>query len=161
MRPGALCHVSVNTGDVVLSRRAEVSDDEVEVFQQLVASARTWKIPSVGHGFTCTVTADGGGVSTFDVSVEFEGEPGPVVFCVLCTNEAMTRAAWDLMSRLSLRFLDGPLGAQMAAKEATVYTPWLAVLLMPGAVVAPDASAWIGDFQRCLAWALIEREAAG
>lgn len=33
--------------------------------------------------------------------------------------------------------------------------PWLAASLEPGAVMYPDAMHWLGDFERCLAWAWV------
>lgn len=35
-------------------------------------------------------------------------------------------------------------------------TPWCAVTIWPSAVLAADAGAWLGDFERCIAWAWCE-----
>lgn len=35
--------------------------------------------------------------------------------------------------------------------------PWCAVALHPGLSAYPDASDWLGDFERCIAWAWITR----
>jgi hypothetical protein len=34
--------------------------------------------------------------------------------------------------------------------------PWLGVLLLPTAVAAREAMDWLGDYERCLAWAILE-----
>lgn len=33
--------------------------------------------------------------------------------------------------------------------------PWCAAKLQPGLMLYPDASPWLGDFERCLAWAFL------
>ncbi|NUB17294.1 hypothetical protein GAY28_36265 [Azospirillum brasilense] len=38
-------------------------------------------------------------------------------------------------------------------------TPWLAAVLHPSLTAFPDAANWLGDFERCVAWAWIERVA--
>lgn len=35
--------------------------------------------------------------------------------------------------------------------------PWCAVRLEPGIALYPETAHWLGDFERCLAWAWLER----
>ncbi len=37
-------------------------------------------------------------------------------------------------------------------------TPWCAAKLLPGIRMHPHAAAWLGDLQRCMAWAWLERQ---
>jgi hypothetical protein len=36
-------------------------------------------------------------------------------------------------------------------------TPWCAAKLMPGLSAYPAAAMWLGDMERCVAWAWIEK----
>lgn len=37
--------------------------------------------------------------------------------------------------------------------------PWCAVAIHPGVITHPDALAWLGDLERCIAWAWVTRPA--
>jgi hypothetical protein len=45
------------------------------------------------------------------------------------------------------------IGSALAEKSTS--TPWLAVVLL-GIGHDPDAPEWLGDFERCMAWLLID-----
>lgn len=39
--------------------------------------------------------------------------------------------------------------------------PWIAVIVHPTSVAAPEAFAWLADFERCVAWAWVARWGQG
>lgn len=36
--------------------------------------------------------------------------------------------------------------------------PWLGVLCHPALFLDPEAASWLGDFERCVAWAMLTRK---
>ena len=79
-----------------------------------------------------------------------------MVFCVLATTTA-DEAYWKLFEDLYLETTDQcPVDWVMPPKPPSA--PWLAVVLLPGIATDTDAAHWLGDFERCLAWLIIERE---
>lgn len=69
------------------------------------------------------------------------------------------------VSPLGATGLSVALAASVAGHEPHLRTspdqvppePWVAVRIEVGAAVMPEAMAWTGDLERCLAWAWIER----
>ena len=55
---------------------------------------------------------------------------------------------------VALKIMGGDV-PRLVARPASL--PWCAVVMMP--FVSPMETRWLGDFERCLAWAWLEREA--
>src|SRR5262249_1899402 len=77
----------------------------------------------------------------------------PLVHCVLAVDPD-DMAYWEFIERLYLSTTDkSPVDYVMPVKPVSV--PWPPVALFrrqPG----PDAAPWLGDFERCMTWLLIE-----
>ena len=62
-------------------------------------------------------------------------------------------ATWTMGGDTRTIMVFGFLGKALQAPG----TPWCAVALHPGFLEQHGASAWIGDFERCIAWAWLTR----
>jgi len=63
-------------------------------------------------------------------------------------------AYWEFIERLYLSTTDKSL-ADWVMPGKPVSVPWLAVAIL-GLQHDPDAAEWLGDFERCMTWLLIE-----
>ncbi len=140
-------HLTLNTGHQRRSLRSEVRDDVIDHTRELLADA-----------------IDAGG----DVDMPVPGyrlyvEPFGSRRAALCTvyrhaepiatigiAARPARALWGQLIALRHRLEPDapPLGEPQA--------PWCAVMLLPAIREAADALDWLGDFERCAAWAWIE-----
>jgi hypothetical protein len=50
-------------------------------------------------------------------------------------------------------------GPMQGDPDAQPQTPWCAARIEPGLVYMPDAGAWLGDLERCIAWAWLDLHA--
>lgn len=143
-----LNHITLSTGHIRRSPRAEVADDTIKMLSPWLAKALAhdgaYPLPgplgaegykaslSVEHGaLLCTLSADSELLLTFGVA-------------------ARSRQAGELWAMMC---------AQYGSAEALTApgTPWCAVALHPAIVGRPDVASWAGDFERCIAWAWIEK----
>lgn len=85
-------------------------------------------------------------------------EQGGLVMTVFAGADALVTFAVAARSRQS-----DPLWAYMTAQHgaapglAAPAVPWLAVALRPGLVAHSAAIEWVGDFERCVAWAWLSQ----
>ena len=133
-------HITLTTGHVRRSTRDEVADDVVAQLQAHVL--------------------EGGPVPGFP-DYHLEAEPRGkcwqgVVFAgdlALVTIGVATRAQCG--ARLWRR-LHEP-GLTLATRpDQRPPEPWCGVVLHPGLATRTDAATWLGDYERCLAWAWVE-----
>jgi hypothetical protein len=87
----------------------------------------------------------------------------PAVLCAVAKAGCEASELWDGLEKLYFSFSEQfPEFAQdgmNAYPEKPDSGPWLATLLFPGiASAAPADIGWMADFERCLAWALLESE---
>ncbi|RUN77309.1 hypothetical protein [Sphingomonas sp. TF3] len=142
-----LNHLTLNTGDLRRSWLHEVDDAAIEHTRELVADAVAGggdtDMPVPGYRLhvepfgsrraaLCTVSRD-------DV---------PLVTIAVAARPS--RALWGQM--IALRHRIDPDAPALDEPPA----PWCAALLLPAAVTDHGAMAWLGDFERCAAWAWID-----
>lgn len=158
-----IAHITLATGHLRRSPRAEVSDDTIAVLVPWLASAMASGAPPaplpgkafagfsakalVGHGaLVCTVY---GPASRFPhLSGLAEAQDGaPLVTFGVAQRSRHSKALWAALVAVS----DVPPKCEMP--EA----PWCGVVLHQPLPAFPDASEWLGDFERCVAWAWISR----
>lgn len=77
-------------------------------------------------------------------------EPVPLVTFAVARRERNAAKLWSAL----ILAAQGPL-----APPAMPSTPWCGVVLHQGVRFFPDATNWLGDFERCVAWAWILRVA--
>lgn len=151
-----LVHITLNSCDVVAQPRpAAVSDARL---RHLAAHGGDMAIihPDLA-GWTVDPVRQGG-AAAFSISWRVLA---PVVECVVCWDAADAATAWRGLESLYLGLSDRH-AAAMAATEAPAMpqkTPWLGVVILPSWVVTPfpAAARWMGDAERCIAWAIIDQ----
>jgi len=153
-----MTHLTMNTGDTRESARAEVADEIVAALEPLVR-AGGGAVPRLPP-YTVAITREEG-AAAFTLS---HPEYGPLVTCVLCGDDARADYAWKHCEKLYLKIVDDLARAGLPMPESIMQlppqpeqAPWLAVILTGAALVIPnDAMEWAGDFERCLAWTILE-----
>ena len=144
-------HYTLNTGHSRQSPRSEVADHVIEICRPLLMPGEyvmpndphyTLAVPRMCHGWAGTVR---------------RGTDRPIVtFGCADTIEAAAEI-WPELEALYLRLTDKRpfAGADFAAPSQPAL-PWCAAM-----TILPDpAMDWLGDFERCMAWAWFERERA-
>lgn len=144
-----LTHYTLNTGHSRESPRSEVGDDIIERCRELIVTGEH-SLPFPGQ-FTIKTTNEGGGL----LATVFAGQVPIVTIAVARTNED-AKTLWPQIEGLYHKVTEMP-GHRQAdwelAKEP-VMLPWLSVAIIAQQFYLP----WLGDFERCIAWAWIEDE---
>lgn len=155
-----LTHLTLNTGHTRESPRAEVGADILALLAPLVAEGGG-PLPPPFTGYRLTIVrgedeAAGSAIFTFSGAGDL-----PLATGLVCWREAASSDAWGKMADL-LAGAGALAGATIpATPRRPSSVPWLAVMLWPAFMAAPDAAtwsavSWLGDAERCVAWALIE-----
>ena len=153
-RPRYIRHLNLDTGDTRDCRRGEVADDVIAMLRPLLDRAVAgWPdacVPVPGDvrppGCTLTARKGRGALLVTVCGPRRNGLPVPLVtFGVASCSLAN---AWLWRKWLQRDDPRPPL-------------PWCAVQLLPGLAVFPEATHWLGDFERCCAWAWIEKRVPG
>jgi hypothetical protein len=154
-------HLTLATGDNRRSPRAEVGDDTLAAlvpWLDSLTSAPGVRLPlpvaSLSH-YAATATVEAGALlctvwapaGPFQPGRPAPGEGLPIVTFGVAQRSRHGAALWALLAR---QFAVRP-GLQRPSE------PWCAVVLLPAALHYPDAMGWLGDFERCVAWAWISR----
>lgn len=149
-----LHHYTLNTGDTRTSPRSEVNDEAIAALSYLTAHGG--QLPDPFTAFRVEVhPAHGGAVFTISRGRE------PIVTCGLSWSEPGAAETWQAMEQLYLGLSDAmpQLFAPAAEPQKPQSLPWLTVLLLPSLLTTARADiAWLADFERCLAWAIIEAQ---
>jgi hypothetical protein len=149
-----LRHVTLTTGHVRDSRRDEVHDDVIAALVPLLDRALTGEHVPIPGATACTLT---GGVHGRCVALTVWGPPVdghavPIVTIGVATHSRCGAHLWrSLHARSSIHTPVVTLVDQVPPE------PWCAALLEPGSLIYPEAMGWLGDLERCLAWAWLER----
>jgi hypothetical protein len=141
-RPASLEHYTLTTGHTRKSFRSEVRNEALEVLSPFLSSGRL-PLPPPFHNYECQVTTEGDGL----MATVWE-QDRPIVTFGVAPNERVAGIVWEALE-------NGYTGALFQAtppcRPKTV--PWCGVIIM---FFDPDEG-WVADFERCLAWAWIER----
>lgn len=137
-----MLHLTLNTGHVRESPRSEVGDDVIDMLRPLV---RTTGGP-LPHspGYAAQITRAGRD-AMYTISRVIDDEAAPLVTCGLAVDDPET--VWHALVRCT--------GGRVQAEMPSA-TPWLGIVIHPVTLLAPAALSWLGDAERCIAWALIE-----
>lgn len=146
-----LQHITLDTGHVARSPRSGVDDAIVTLVRQMIDEALAGLSPEVQPGYTIKAASEGGSLM---VSV-YAGADNPICTIGVALDTAQSDTLWPL-----LRDLEGlaTIGADPSLRppKHPPDPPWCAVRLNPGLIEVRDATLWLGDFERCVAWAWIE-----
>ncbi|HET8627032.1 MAG TPA: hypothetical protein VFL91_06415 [Thermomicrobiales bacterium] len=175
-----LTHLTLNTGHIRESPRAEVGADILARLAPLVAEDGG-PLPPPFSGYRLSIVrgedeAAGSAIFTFSGARDI-----PLVTGLVCWRAAASADAWGQMAELMAE-VGAAAGAPLPPPSGPPpRVPWLAVMLWPTIAldrrnfeveavvrrldepvddrVALDiAVSWLGDAERCVAWALIEEE---
>lgn len=145
-----LAHVTLTSGHVRASPRHEVGDDTVAVLRPLLArvlAGGTVPLPYVTGGYQLRGAADGGCCALAVV-----GPTGEIVATIgVGGAEAGSAGLWR-----QLHALAPDVSPVRTRPDDPPPVPWCAARLDRGVLVHRDALAWLGDLERCLAWAYLE-----
>jgi hypothetical protein len=142
-------HVTLNSGHDRLSYRHEVADDIMPIMQDLLARMLAGgRVPlPVMDGYSLSGAAEG---RCLTATVWSDGEV-PLVTIGVAGEPECGAELWRGLHEST----DQPLTTDPAAQSPV---PWCAARLEAPAILHPGALTWLGDFERCLAWAWLERQ---
>lgn len=147
-------HITLTTGDVYTSRRDEVDDNVVVGLQPLLSTMIAGKsalIPGGAGDFTLRGVAVGRCFVATVYGITTSKGPVPLLTMGVTANEEYAARLWsDLHRSLSVPVVTDP-------DSPPVEVPWCAVRLDIGAKLQSEDLYWLADFERCLAWAFLER----
>jgi len=149
-------HVTVTTGHVRRSQRSEVADDILEWcrghLQRVLAGERD-PIPRVQPSCWLTGAAEGRCMTATVWTRDPDAGDTPLVTIAVALHSRCGARLWELIhAHTSL-----PVETSSQQQAAV---PWVAARLEPGIARHPRAAEWLGDYERCLAWAWYERRRA-
>lgn len=154
-----LNHLTLSTGHTRRSERAEVSGETL-------ARVGPWLAALVESGQPAPLPVSGladysGHASVFDGALvvtisgaaladgPMAGKPPPLVTVGVARRSRHSAALWPLMT--------GPVMPKAKPGLQGPAAPWCAAAIWPTLALYPDAVSWLGDLERCIAWAWIER----
>jgi hypothetical protein len=150
-----LYHLTVNTGHGRLSPRHEVRDDTLPAVTPLLSPGDHPLPFELGReGWHLVVpTCPAGWLGTLYL------RDVPMATVAVAATAADEAALWPALEALYLKVTDQgpPAAADWRAPHQPPGLPWCAAVLV-GPLGA--AAAWIGDFERCIAWAWLEQRSA-
>lgn len=153
-------HVTLTTGHVRDSERSEIADDALVVCADLldaalIASPGMVPIPAVEPPCRLRVSAEGrvmlATVHGPDTSIDGRDLAAPpIVTFGVALHSRGAAMLWRLLH-------DDTSTVLATDRERVPSAPWIATRVEVGAMLYPDALHWLGDFERCLAWAALAR----
>lgn len=129
-----LDHYTIRTGHLRRSPRSEVGDEIITMLRPMLTPG-SHVIPGF-EAYECRTSVHGGTLT----GTVAKG-PAEIATIYVCTDAAGLADAIETTGAKPTK----PLSA-----------PACLVDLHPALALASDASSWLGDFERCLAWAWIE-----
>lgn len=141
MQHKPLTHLTLLTGHSRQSWRHEIDPAALAqcraLLDQALRGGQVSLAPSL-HGYSMKATSEGDAMLCTALA-DVHGKPAPLV-----TFGASASAGVDLWRLLGQSGNPPP-------------SPWCAVRVEPGLALAPEAAHWLGDFERCIAWAWLDR----
>lgn len=137
-------HITLTTGHQRRSQRAEISREAMDACEAALRAALAGESAPIPHT-DCSLRAERRGRGL--LATVLCGET-PLVTLGIAAHSRGAEALWRELHDGALVVTD----ERVVAEE-----PWCAARLEIGVLSVPDAVAWLGDFERCLAWTWIER----
>lgn len=146
-------HVTLNTGDTRRSPRSEVSDEAVIVCRDLIDRATAGAEPRIpGQDATLTMAAEG---RCALATVWALADHAPLVTIGFAAHSRCAPRLWEILHDPASRMPQQPPIATRIGERPDA--PWCAARIEIGLALHVEDAHWLGDFERCLAWAWIER----
>lgn len=125
-------HVTLDTGHGRRSLRNEIDAATITIVRQQIDEALAAGSAAILEGYTLTATTPAGALLA-----TVTGNAGPLAIIGVARSSLQSAALW--------RRLD--------AEGAPPSPPWCAVRLQAPLASDLDAAGWLGDYERCIAWA--------
>lgn len=160
-----LSHLTLNTGNIVRTSRADASIETIDALLPII-DAGGGPIPGVDGWFLSVSRPQGAtrdtarnGAAFFQISTDPGLSVSPAIICVASWQEDMAGSSWWMLTQSYI-------GMKSALKRQNIWRapptdtpatlPWLGVYLTPFATVADhETIKRFGDLERCVAWALM------
>ena len=154
-------HLSLTTGHNARTSRADVADDVLAIvapwLQSIVGTGQKspLPIPTLSHFGAIAYVQDGVLIVTvYGPSVpHLDGQPAstdiPLVTFGVAQRSRHSEPLWAML----MENFENPAGIKQPG------TPWCAVVMHLSIMAYADAIGWLADFERCVAWAWITRNA--
>lgn len=145
-------HITLTTGHSRRSPRAEVADDVVAVCADLIV--RMLATPNATVPLPHPAGYSVGGIAAGKCLVATVWADGPPSEVVATIGVAGGSKCGATLWRALHKWGETPVVTDAARMPPK---PWVAAALDAAIVRHMDAAEWLGDFERCLAWAWLER----
>ncbi|OYQ37496.1 hypothetical protein CHU95_01125 [Niveispirillum lacus] len=148
----SLEHITITTGHSRTSSRNEVDPEFFPILSKLIRDAVSGKMPKIPGDFGkyhLSATVEGNAVIATVWSLK-EGRRSPVVTFGVATDAESGAPLWRALHN-NHHF---PI-ASATDPDVIPEAPWCAVRFEIGLVENLDATTWLGDFERCVAWAWV------
>jgi hypothetical protein len=149
-------HITLSTGHNARTSRTDVSDETLAVLVPWLNAGiesrapQLLPVPQLSHYSAVAIVERGTLVCTiYGPPGPHMSEPPPLVTFGVAQRSRQGGELWDM--------LVGQFGAKPGLQKPS--EPWCAVALHPS-LAADPAVQWIGDLERCIAWAWITRNPA-
>jgi hypothetical protein len=145
-------HFTITTGDSRLSWRYEIEPSALRAAADLLAAAvRDGRVdlPVQPAGHWMRVTGEGRCM----VATISHDEAPLVTFGVVAAHSRCGAGLWRMLCSGALVAE----GARHLHPDRAPQEPWCASRLEIGITLMPDAARWLGDLERCVAWAWLDR----
>jgi hypothetical protein len=142
-----LWHYSINTGHGRWSPKSEVADNIISAMKSMVEPGMH-NMPIPGYQLEVEDTAAG------LLCTMFAGDR-PIMSMIVAADHAELDHLWPTMEAMYHKVTEIPVLRSMdyiAAKKPEVFPTCIAWPIL----ATPDEAMWLGDFERCLAWAYLE-----
>lgn len=138
-------HLTINTNHVRDTPSDDVPADIRAILHPLIDRALTGeRVPVPGFpGYTFS-----GGEAGRCIALTVWADAVPLVTFGIAPRSRCDATLWQRLGQTA--------AAEGVTMPAVPQAPWVAVLLHAGAALYPDALDWLGDFERCCAWAWVE-----
>ena len=150
MKP--LLHLTLNTGDCVEQFPTATMPLTCLLLMPLVKQG-SGPLPDPFGAFRVEINRQAHGA----VFTVYRGRD-PIVTCGLCWGVLDAEAIWGAVNGLYLQLVAADATAPTHAATIPDRLPWLAVVILPGIVAQRHEDiSWLGDFERCLAFAILQK----
>lgn len=153
-------HITINTGHVARTKRADVAPEVTQLLADWLPSTinsgktHALPVPSISHFSAQAFVQDGGLVVTVvaPVGPHQQGQPHagktmPLVTFGVAQRSRQGTALWGMLT--------SAFGSVTGLQQPG--TPWCAVAVHPSIAAYDGPVDWLGDFERCGAWAWLTR----
>lgn len=145
-------HVTLTTGACGRSWRHEISPEAMHVVAAMLDAVlveREVGIPATDPPCTVSVTAEGRCMIATVYGPDYQRMRTPLATFGVAAKARCGAPLWRVMHHHAV-------GVIATREDERPNEPWCAVRLEPGIAIHESAAHWLGDFERCLAWAWLD-----